>query len=123
MHELSLAGGVLNVVEDAARREGFARVSRLVLEVGALAGVELRALRFALESLQPGTCLDGAEIHIETPPGEAWCLPCARTVPIAARTDACPHCGGHQLQATGGTELRVVELMVHDDAPAGGAAA
>ena len=115
MHELSLAGGILRLVEDAARREGFVRVSQLRLEAGALAGVEVRALRFALDALRPGTCLQGAELLIDEPPGSAWCLRCSTTVEIRSRADACPHCGGHQLQATGGTELRVVDLLVHDD--------
>ncbi|MBQ0931691.1 hydrogenase maturation nickel metallochaperone HypA [Ideonella sp. 4Y16] len=115
MHELSLAGGVLRLVEDAAQREGFARVSRLQLEAGALSGVEVRALRFGLDALRPGTVLAGAEIVIDEPPGTAWCLPCAQSVAIRSRADACPRCGGHQIQPTGGTELRVVDLWVHDD--------
>ena len=49
MHEASLAGGILQLVEDAARREKFRRVTLLRLEAGQLAGVETRALRFALE--------------------------------------------------------------------------
>lgn len=118
MHELSLAGGILRVVEDAARREGFVRVSRLTLEVGALSGVELHALRFALEATVPDTCLQGAEIDFIETPGTAWCMHCATSVPIQSRVDACPQCGGHQLQPTGGAELRVVELMVHDAQPA-----
>ena len=32
MHEMSLAGGILRVVEQAAEREGFARVQQLTLE-------------------------------------------------------------------------------------------
>lgn len=115
MHELSLAGGVLRVVEDAARREGFARVSQLRLEAGALSGVEVRALRFALEALCPGTCLEGASILIDEPPGTAWCLPCGSSVPIQSRADACPRCGGHQLQPTAGTDLRVIDLLVQDE--------
>lgn len=116
MHEMSLAGGVLRVIEQAAARERFARVQRLTLEAGALAGVEVRALRFALEAIAPGTVLDGAELVIDEPPGQAWCLGCSQTVPLAARGQACPRCGSHQLQATGGTELRVRELLVDDDA-------
>lgn len=116
MHELSLAGGVLRVVEDAARRERFARVSKLTLEVGALSGVEPRALRFALQASSPGTCLEGAEFVFVEPPGQAWCMHCSASVAIAARGDACPQCGGWQLQPTGGTELRVVDLIVHDAA-------
>jgi hydrogenase nickel incorporation protein HypA/HybF len=115
MHEMSLAGGILKVVEDAAAREGFAKVQRLRLEAGALAGVELRALQFALQAVAPGTCLEGAQIDIEQHPGQAWCMPCCTTVAIMARTDACPQCGSHQLQPTGGTELRVLDLVVSDD--------
>lgn len=115
MHEASLAGGVLQLVEDTARREGFSRLLTLRLEAGQLAGVDVRALRFALESLAPGTLLDGAQIQIDETPGQAWCLPCAQSVAIAQRGDACPVCGGYQLQPTGGMELRVVDMNVSDD--------
>ncbi|WP_295381889.1 hydrogenase maturation nickel metallochaperone HypA [uncultured Pseudacidovorax sp.] len=114
MHEASLAGGILKLVEDAAQREAFGRVTVLRLEAGRLAGVEVRALRFALEAIAPGTVLQGAEIAIEEPDGQAWCLPCAATVPLARRGDPCPHCGSHQLQPTDGTELRVLDLLVDD---------
>jgi len=114
MHELSLAGGILRVVEDAAQREGFASVSQLRLEAGALSGVEVRALRFALDAVRAGTCLADAEITIDEPAGTAWCLRCGTSVTIQSRADACPLCGGHQIQPTGGTELRVVDMLVHD---------
>jgi hydrogenase nickel incorporation protein HypA/HybF len=112
MHEASLAGGVLRIVEESARREGFTRLIELRLEVGALAGVDPPALRFALESLAPGTLLDGARIEIAEPPGRAWCAICAETVALAQRGDACPLCDGYHLRPTGGTELRVVDMQV-----------
>lgn len=115
MHEASLAGGVLQLVEDAARRECFSRVVSLRLEAGQLSGVDARALRFALEGLAPGTVLAGAQIDIEEPAGQALCLACSGTVPIAQRGDACPLCGSYQLQPTGGQALRVVDMMVSDD--------
>jgi hydrogenase nickel incorporation protein HypA/HybF len=112
MHEASLAGGVLQLVEDTAAREGFSRLLVLRLEAGQLAGVDVRALRFALESLAPGTVLDGANFEIEEPPGQAWCLGCSQTVTIAQRGDACPVCGGYQLKPSGGMELRVLDMQV-----------
>lgn len=114
MHEMSLAGGILKVIDDAAARDPFARVQRLTLEAGALAGVEVRALRFALQAIAPGTRLEGAEIVIDEPPGQAWCLRCSSSVSIGSRTDPCPQCGSHQLQPTGGTELKVLDLVVQD---------
>lgn len=114
MHEVSLAGGVLAAVEAAAARERFVRVTVLRLEVGRLAGVEVDALRFALEAMAPGTCLAGARVEIEEPPGSAWCMHCSATVPLAARGDPCGQCGGYWLQPNGGTELRIVDLTVDD---------
>lgn len=112
MHEASLAGGVLQLVEDTARRENFTQLRELRLEAGQLSGVDLRALRFALDSLAPGTLLEGARIEIDEPPGQAWCMACSQTVAIAQRGDPCPLCDGYQLQPTGGMELRVVDMLV-----------
>ena len=115
MHEASLAGGVLKLVEDSARREHFTRVTVLRLEVGKLANVELRALRFALEAIAPGTVLEDAALEFEEPEGQAWCMACSQTVSLTERGAACPVCEGYQLQPTGGTELRVIDMLVADD--------
>ena len=75
-------------------------------------GVELQALRFALEAIAPGTLLEGAEVLIDEPPGRAWCMGCGAAVEIVQRGDACPACGGHRLTPQGGDELRVVDMQV-----------
>jgi hydrogenase nickel incorporation protein HypA/HybF len=115
VHELSLAAEILRLVQDAAARERFQRVAMLRLEAGALAGVEVGALRFALDAVAPGTCLEGASIDIEEPPGRAWCGACATEVAIDSRADPCPQCGGVLLRPTGGDALRVLDLLVQSD--------
>lgn len=116
MHELSLAGGILKVVEDSAVKERFAHVRRLTLTIGALAAVDDHALRFALGAIGPGTCLEGAEIVLESEPGAAWCFNCGATVPLDSRLAPCPVCGGSGLVASSGTDLRIKELIVVDAA-------
>jgi hydrogenase nickel incorporation protein HypA/HybF len=115
MHELSLADGIVRLVQAAAQRERFASVATLRLEAGALAGVEVQALRFALDAIVPGTCLEGAQIQIERPPGLAWCDACAAEVEIESRADPCPRCGGTPIKITGGSSLRVLDLLVRDE--------
>ena len=115
MHELSLARDVVDMVETAALRDGFRRVGQLRLEVGVLAGVEVDALRFALEAIVPGTCLEQARIDIDTPTGTAWCSRCAREVPITGYLDTCPGCDGPLTRHAGGDQLRLIDLLVHDD--------
>ena len=38
MHEMSIAEGILQIVEDAAAQQGFKRVTEVRLEIGALSG-------------------------------------------------------------------------------------
>jgi len=115
MHELNLADEIVRMVEAAAVREHFKRVATLRLEAGALAGVEVPALRFALDAIVPGTCLEGAQIYIDQPPGRAWCVRCGAEVTITSRADPCPLCDGYPVQVTGGSELRVLDLVVLND--------
>ncbi|MBK9244226.1 MAG: hydrogenase maturation nickel metallochaperone HypA [Burkholderiales bacterium] len=110
MHEMSLAEGVLGVVADAARANHPCTVRTVRLQIGALAAVELDALRFAFEVVKRGSVADGARLDIVEVPGSAWCMQCSRSVAIAGRTDPCPECGSWQLQVTGGSEMRVMEL-------------
>lgn len=114
MHELSLAGEIVRLVQAAAAREHFKRVATLRLEAGTLAGVEVAALRFALDAIAPGTCLADARIEIEQPPGRAWCARCAAEVSIESRADPCPLCDGYPVKVVAGDSLRVLDLLVLD---------
>jgi hydrogenase nickel incorporation protein HypA/HybF len=113
MHEMSLAESIIQIAEDTARSNGAARVSLVLLEVGRLAGVEIDALRFCFDAASRSSLADGARLVIEQPEGSAWCMPCSESVPLASLADPCPKCGSHQLQVTGGTELRVREVEIH----------
>jgi hydrogenase nickel incorporation protein HypA/HybF len=112
MHEMSLAEGILQIVEDAASAQGFRRVTQVRLEIGALAGVEVEALRFCMDLVLKGSLAEGAELVLDRLPGAGYCLGCGERVEIGALYDPCPSCGGFQVQPTGGTEKRVKDLLV-----------
>jgi hydrogenase nickel incorporation protein HypA/HybF len=111
MHELSLAEGIVGLVAQAARQNGIARVSRIVLEIGELAGVELPALESGFLAASRGTPAQGARLAIERPEGEAFCLGCGQKVAIHSLIDDCPLCAGHRLLPTGGQQMRVKEIF------------
>lgn len=112
MHEMSLCEGILHILEAEAARQQFCQVRTVWLEIGALAGVEIESLRFCFDAVMRRSLAAGAKLEIIVVPAQAWCLDCAQHVALAQRYDACPHCGGHALQAVCGTELRVKELEV-----------
>lgn len=112
MHEMAICESILQVMEEQAAAEAFTAVNAVRLEVGPLAGVELEALRFGFDVVTRGTLADGCRLEVLETPGTAWCLPCGKAVAISQRYDACPDCGSHQLQITGGEELRIKDMEV-----------
>lgn len=112
MHEMSLAEGILQIVEDAAKAEGSSRVRTVFLEIGQLAGVEVEALRFCFDVVMRDSVASEAHLEIIETPGQGWCMKCSRNVPVTTLYDPCPVCGSHQIQVTGGQEMRVKELEI-----------
>lgn len=112
MHEMAISESILGILREEASRQHYARVKRVRLEIGPFAGIETEALRFSFDVVTKGTLAEDAVLEIIETKAEAWCLPCERTVPIKQLFDACPACGSHQLQVTGGEEMRIKDLEV-----------
>jgi hydrogenase nickel incorporation protein HypA/HybF len=112
MHELSLMEGVIGIIQDAQAQHGFRRVATVVLEIGALAGVEREALEFCWELAAKDTVAEGADLQLVEIPAAAWCEPCLAEVPIHSRIDLCPRCGGAFDRILRGLDLQVKTLDV-----------
>ncbi|MES9876535.1 MAG: hydrogenase maturation nickel metallochaperone HypA [Candidatus Sedimenticola sp. 6PFRAG1] len=112
MHEMSLCEGILQVLEDNAKEQGYSKVKTVWLEIGELSGVEIEAMRFGFDAVMRNSLADGAKLEIIRLPGQAWCMQCAKNVVVKQRFDECPDCGSYQLQVTGGDEMRIKELEV-----------
>lgn len=112
MHELALCESMLRIIRNEASSRSFQRVRLVTLELGAFCGVVPDAFEFCFRVLTRGTLADGAHLEIVWLPGEAWCMHCGETVTIKERYDSCPLCGGYELHASGGQELRIRDLEV-----------
>lgn len=112
MHEMAMTEGVVRVLEEQARISDYSRVKTVWLEIGELSHVDPHALAFCYEACTRGTLAEGSRLEILRVAGTAWCTTCSNSVAITQRYDACPRCGGHQLQVTGGNEMRVKEVEV-----------
>ncbi|MFA9461595.1 hydrogenase maturation nickel metallochaperone HypA [Thiohalorhabdus methylotrophus] len=112
MHEMALCESILDILQEQAKAQRFSRVRTVRLEVGALSCVESEALRFNFEVVTRGSLAEGAGLELIEVAGEAWCLVCAQPVTVGGLLDACPLCGSHQTQVTGGDTLQIKELEV-----------
>lgn len=113
MHEMSLCEGILQVLETEAQKQNFTEVKRVILDVGVLSGVEIPALEFSFDAVMRGSLAENAKLEINEIEAQAWCMQCAEVVNIKQRYDACPQCGGYQLQVSSGDEMRIKELEVN----------
>jgi hydrogenase nickel incorporation protein HypA/HybF len=68
MHELSIAGSVIDAVRGEAARHQGARVTRVGLRLGEWSGVDVESLRFCLEALAKGTDLEPLDVEIDFRP-------------------------------------------------------
>jgi hydrogenase nickel incorporation protein HypA/HybF len=112
MHELSIAMGIIDIVEDQAGKARATTISEIEIEVGMLAGVALDALEFALEVAVKGTILEDAARKIMTIPGRGKCCSCVQEFDIENFFSRCPECGGINIDIIQGEELRVKSITV-----------
>jgi hydrogenase nickel incorporation protein HypA/HybF len=110
MHELAITEQIVSIVDQAARGR---RVTRVTLEIGALAGVMGDAIAFCFEALARGTALDGAALDIVQIGGRARCRLCGDEFAADAFYAPC-RCGSHELDWLRGQELGVKSIEIEE---------
>ncbi len=111
MHELAIAQSALQQVLREAERAGARRVSRIVLRIGALSGVETESLRFAFDALLPASAAAGAQLELESVPALARCRACGHEfAPATGTLFECPRCRAFGAELRQGRELDLVRI-------------
>jgi len=109
---MSLAESVVDIVTDAANREGAQCVKSVLLEIGDLSCVAPDALNFCFEAVARGTPAEGARLDISRIAGTGLCPSCGQTAALGSLHELCAHCGAAGMQVQRGTEMRVVQIEV-----------
>ncbi len=118
MHELAVCQALLDEVRRIARSTPAGPVSRVVLRLGPLSGVEPRLLSRAFEVARIGSDAERAELQIETTPVRVRCLACAAESEVAPNRLLCTQCGGWRTRLVSGDEL-VLQRLEFRAAPSG----
>ena len=112
MHELALTEGIIAIVEQEARKNGFERVLEITLKVGEFSGVVPDCLREFFPIASRGTAAEGAALRIEQVPAAFRCEGCGFEGPLPRHTACCPACGGEEIRMIAGREFFVENLKV-----------
>ncbi|MDR1763367.1 MAG: hydrogenase maturation nickel metallochaperone HypA [Dysgonamonadaceae bacterium] len=112
MHELSIAQSIVEIAEQQAQSRNASEIEEVELEIGALAGIEISSLEFALETCVKGTMLENARIVRRDIAGEGCCSGCGRQFPLENLFTPCPACGSYAIKVLKGKELRIKSIVV-----------
>jgi hydrogenase nickel incorporation protein HypA/HybF len=112
MHEMSIAGAVVNTVE---RHAAGRKVGVVTMTVGALRQVVPDSLDFYFGIVSRGTVCEGARLEQVVVPARVRCGGCAEERDLDMPVFLCPACGG-TCEVVRGDELEVDSIEVEEDA-------
>ena len=104
MHELAVCQALLTEVRRAVAADA-GPVTRIVVRVGPLAGVEPRLLARAFEFARAGGIAAEAELVVESGPVRIECLECRAQADTPPNRLTCPRCGALRTRLVSGDEL------------------
>ena len=123
MHELALAGAVIDTAE---RHAGGRRIVLVRLRLGELRQVVPDSLAFYFEHVARGTLCEGAVLEHEVVPAALGCTSCDASWDVSATPGPgprlsfrCPACGSADVGVRAGNEFEVESIEVEEPACTG----
>jgi hydrogenase nickel incorporation protein HypA/HybF len=113
MHEMSICEGIVQSLEQIAIREQAKKITKVRLEIGCFAGVEISALEFAFDAVSKGSVAENSLLEVVFQGGNAICMECGQDFVTQSRLSECPKCNSVRLIINGGDALIIksVELL------------
>src|SRR5664279_753035 len=114
MHELGIASSILESVEKESQRHPGARISKVGVKIGELAGVDVDALQFGFECLVKETEWEKLVLQVEWIPRVQRCPKCQNEFRMVDYDPQCPKCGEFATQCISGEELEIAYMEVDE---------
>jgi len=120
MHEISIAGAIIDSVLDAARKNSATGVKEVFLEIGELTALNPDQLKFIFKTITAGTIAEGAAYNIRVMKTLIDCKKCSYKGPIESFEKLhfflpvikCPECGEPEVDIVGGRECCVRKINI-----------
>lgn len=120
MHEISIAGAIIDAVLDAAGKNNAGKVNQVYLEIGELTALNPDQLKFIFETISRGTLAEGAIYDIQVIKPSITCKKCSYDGPIELSEKMhffvtgikCPQCDGADVEIMAGRECCVKKINI-----------
>lgn len=110
MHEYSIVQSLLNSCEEHAKKNSATKVTKVVVKIGVLSGVEPHLLQSAFDTFKQETMCDGAEFVINSQPLVLQCNDCKKEFESKKYEFKCKECESLNVRAIDGEEMYLMSL-------------
>ena len=114
MHELGIASSILDCVQAEARRHPEARIVKVGVKIGELAGVDVDSLQFGFECIVKDTEWERVALEVESIPRVQRCPKCGHEFRMTDFDPECPQCGEFATLCISGEELDIAYMEVDE---------
>jgi len=110
MHEYSIVQSLLDQCEQNAKDNNATKVSKVVVKIGVMSGVEPDLLKTAFETFKEGTMCENCEYIQNIQKIKIKCLDCNTTSELEKNEYACPACKSVELDVIDGEDMFLMQL-------------
>jgi len=110
MHEYSIVQSLLDSCEENAKVNGATKVTKVVVKIGVMSGVEPDLLQTAFDTFKEETICHNAQFIINIQKVKILCNECQTTSELEKNEYCCPKCKSTQLDILDGEEMYLMQL-------------
>ncbi|WP_293446089.1 hydrogenase/urease nickel incorporation protein HypA [Persephonella sp.] len=110
MHEFSIVQSLLGLIEENAKKNNARSVSKVVVKIGRLSGIEPHLLKIAFDTFKEKTICENAELEMIIQDIVAKCEDCKNEFIIEDNRFVCPECQSFNLKIIDGEDMYLMSL-------------
>lgn len=110
MHEYSIVQSLIDSCEENAKANEATCVTKVVVKIGVMSGVEPELLRTAFDTFKDGTVCDSAEFIMNIQPIVVKCKACLQESTLKKLEYSCPKCESVELNILDGEDMYLMQL-------------
>ena len=110
MHEYSIVQSLLESCEEHTRANDSTNVTKVIVKIGVLSGVEPDLLQTAFDTFKEKTVCDKAEFIINHQKVVIACLSCDKESILEKNEFLCPKCQSNKVKVIDGEDMYLMSL-------------
>jgi len=110
MHEYSIVQALMEQVETLAEENEAEQVTKVIVKIGEMSGVEPHLLEIAFNTFKEKTIADRAEFVMNIQPLTIKCEECQIQSELEQPYYCCPHCASLNVKVVDGEDMFLMSL-------------